>query len=632
MAMHLPLSILTNPGHDAAWLVGSAQSILRGRWLGDFNQMTLIKGLGYPYFLLFNNLLGTPVTLAQALLYLGACTWLIYNLRRAGLPATVTVLLFGVLIFQPALFPTRVIRDGIYFSLLLISFAGLIYVTLRPTGSRYSLPLIIASGFCLGIFWITREEGLWVAPGFAVMAALSIYENRKQGRDRGVLTGLCIYIVSALVAPIATGLANKITYGEFQIVDFKSASFVGALDALNSVVVGEDIQFLPVPHKKRVAIYKVSPSFKELEPLLEGSLRGWMDPGCKAYKSTCGDYAGGWFMWAFRDGVSALGYYRNPESARRFYDRISTEVKAACARGDLVCRRGGIPFMPPITDEAMRSIPGKILDAIGLTVYKKHLTYGSGESFGSARTWTRTLDFLGNPRVVPLRGSEMLSVSGWYFSKKADWIYLSCGTDPRKSYIPVKMEDGPNVDMNLNDETIAYRGFSFDLLGFEACRIDFRNDKIEPIMLPGLLENKKSFIEVADGVIHFDRVVVSKSHKGAHRVWMGKFARPFEAASVYLFCFGSAALVIVLYLIAFFGRRLDKLMIIAISAWILYFSRIALVVLVDVTSFPAVHALYLMPAFPLWIVGSFLSIASLLNGATGVFWPRRGPIKNRFKT
>jgi hypothetical protein len=81
LAMNLPLSIYTSAGHDDALFWGNAYQIVEGNWLGTYNQMTLAKSSGFSLLLAINAVLGIPVTLLIALLYLLACGLIVNTLR-----------------------------------------------------------------------------------------------------------------------------------------------------------------------------------------------------------------------------------------------------------------------------------------------------------------------------------------------------------------------------------------------------------------------------------------------------------------------------------------------------------------------------------------------------------------------
>lgn len=63
-------------------------------------------------------------------------------------------------------------------------------------------------------------------------------------------------------------------------------------------------------------------------------------------------------------------------------------------------------------------------------------------------------------------------------------------------------------------------------------------------------------------------------------------------------------------------RRLDPLLVLASAAWSLLFARGLMMVLVDMTSFPAIKVHYLQPAYGMLVIAAFASLA-LLRPAPG---------------
>jgi hypothetical protein len=57
---------------------------------------------------------------------------------------------------------------------------------------------------------------------------------------------------------------------------------------------------------------------------------------------------------------------------------------------------------------------------------------------------------------------------------------------------------------------------------------------------------------------------------------------------------------------------LDVSIVVATSLWTMYLCRVALIVMVDISSFPAINHLYLMPAFPILAAATFMTLAALV--------------------
>lgn len=347
LAMNLPLRFLPEAGADDGLFMRHAASLLAGHWLGPYSQMTLVKGPGYPWFLAFASLTGLPVSLAHVLFQLVAVGVLAWALFRMTASATLAVIVFTALVFHPVGYSTelqRVIRDQIYWAQTLLTLALFVVTFTTPFKFRaIDIGAALLAGLFLGWTWLTREEGVWLVPGLTVlMLGGFMTGGARQVLGRMLAVGFAFLVVLGLFRS-----CNYIAYGSFAGVDVKSSNFNEAMAALQSVQIGKR-PYIPVSIEARTAIAHVSPTFAPIaERLAIGSplLNAWSKPGCNIYPSTCGDVAGGWFMWALRDAAAQAGYYQTPMVAAQKYQMIATEVGKACASGALTCRESLIPLM-----------------------------------------------------------------------------------------------------------------------------------------------------------------------------------------------------------------------------------------------------------------------------------------------
>src|SRR5690606_36518456 len=124
----LPVSILAATSYDDAWFWLRAEHIAAGHWLGPFDQLTLIKGPGYPLFLAANHLLGVSATTMQAVLYAAACQLLGAAVHRVCGRSRLVLLLVLAPQWHPApLSWDRVIRDNIGAAQILLMLACLLF-------------------------------------------------------------------------------------------------------------------------------------------------------------------------------------------------------------------------------------------------------------------------------------------------------------------------------------------------------------------------------------------------------------------------------------------------------------------------------------------------------------------------
>lgn len=334
--------------YDDRWFVERARDILAGEWLGAYDHMTLIKGAGYPLWIAFCNVLGIPLLFMQHLLYVLACLGVCRALAPVMRAPLWRASMFLVLAFNPMTFAddigTRASREGIYPALTLLLFAACVNAVLRldaPPARRVFYAAV--SGFAVAIFWITREEGVWILP----LLVFTVLAVRSQWRRSLTMVTVAAAAFAAIYGSVV--LANALRYGVATAVEVKERSFLRAYGSLASVRQRAPQPRVPVPQEVRERAYAISPAFAELRPFLEGPATGhWRCEG--------GDICGAYFFWALRDAVAGAGHYRTATSARAFYDRVSAEIERARQRGLLDARPARGTLLPPLLPGQIRQV------------------------------------------------------------------------------------------------------------------------------------------------------------------------------------------------------------------------------------------------------------------------------------
>ena len=159
-----------------------AEAIVEGRWLGDYDENTLVKMPGYPLWLAALRLGGIPVGLGRELLWIAACLALYRGARRLGLTRATAIALFGVTLWHPVAawsITGMLVRETIHHSQMLLILSLLAgFMARRSTGGRIfaALGLAVVTTFT----WYSREESLWLLGVFAFgLAPVFLLERRR---------------------------------------------------------------------------------------------------------------------------------------------------------------------------------------------------------------------------------------------------------------------------------------------------------------------------------------------------------------------------------------------------------------------------------------------------------------------
>jgi hypothetical protein len=612
LAMHLPVSIYTGWVHDDALYWGNAYQIVSGNWLGDYGKMTLAKGPGFPLVLAVNAVLGIPVTLLLALLYLFACGLTANTLRDLGLNKYLVLTIFVVILFHPELFPTRIIRDNIYPALSLIIISGVSRLVFIPKQKDQRLMSIAPYGLAFGLFWVTREEGIWIVPGMLILLSLKMFQLRKQNlpvRDVCYRFAWFLSVAAMFISLIAS--INYYKYGKFEVVDFKGRAFSHALKSLNSVDAGKDLPYLPVSFKKRQEIYKISPSFLQLKDYFEDKGKGWTYHSCASGSWTCGDYDGGCFMWALRDAVASKGYYKSPKHAAAFYNGISKEIKKSCDSGLIKCKTNPVPFMPNISLERLKELPEKMVEALSLAMVQFPVSATKGPSLSPLDQLQKVRLFLGNPLTTFELSERRTELRGWFYSANHDWIFLNCLVTGKVIKRKVDRLESPDIAQHFKNPNANFQRFSLSVPGNENCSISSIDSPSKNLQIKTLLEKQKTGLKFGkNGTLYFDKISQTEDSL-RQKLFLdikNSLAKLYRLIVPVLVLLG--ALTYFIYLISLWLGKvsLNDVFILGTSMWCLLLSRILLIILVDISSFPAINALYMSAAFPIICLASFLSL------------------------
>lgn len=617
-AMNLPVSIYTLAGHDDALFLSNAYNILKGEWLGSYSQMTLAKGPGYSLFLSLNAVFGIPITLSIALFYAFSVWLLTEKLIQLKLPRLIAILFFTLLLFHPQIFPTRIIRDNIYPALSLLVFSAFIDICLLNQRRRLMLALY---GGATTLFWITREEGIWIIPALSLIVLYKVLTNWLSGnRYESFVFFKTILIFSFFIsAPLLIICSiNYWKYDGFLIVDFKESNFSKSLSLLNSIEVDTKISHVPVNKKQREIAYSISPAFSELRNYFEESDAAWTKPGCSIYPESCGDYAGGWFMWAYRDAVQQAGYYNNVEQTTDFYRRVTNEIDSACKTEKIKCNSGLLGFLPKLSHTELAAIPAGLIKSYNLLTLQDPIALDGGPSMdGDGRLNAMRL-FLRNPLTVPSVEEDITRFNGWFYNPSStnQWLTLECTNQAPANNGLIPRVASPDIATAMNNPSATTQRFNFNAAASNECKLIDANGY--SINLDKIYESGPGAFAMGDATLFIDsalNITPKKLKKVAETIKYG-LANFYKALLPIFFWLGLLTCMLSIIKCGITKKIPSALLLCAITAWGLVFTRTAILILIEISSFPAINSLYMGPAFPLLIAAIILSIFSFYFSIT----------------
>ncbi len=328
----------------------AAQNIVAGEWLGEYGWLTISKHSFFAVWLAFLHILKVPYMVGNMALWAVASFAATVAVKPVLAKNWQKLFLFLGLLYNPAMsaqYATRIYRDAIFPSLCLIFIAGIVGVGLRYKEKISSwLIWLVLYGASFGCIYLCREDGVWILPFFAaafvIVTGLLIFEKQKNAVIKIATMVLPFVLSGAIIAGYA--YMNYVHYGRFIVSDFTSSEFKAAYGALASLQQDNWHPLVTVPEDVREDVYKVSPSFAQLE---EGIKSGWIENSYKNPKID--DFQSGAFYWALREVVAQNGYYDNAKKAEDFYIQLTAEIQKAVDKGSLKTTNGSTKLRKSVT-------------------------------------------------------------------------------------------------------------------------------------------------------------------------------------------------------------------------------------------------------------------------------------------
>lgn len=363
--MAFPVMAIGPASHDDMLYVRYAADIGAGHWLGSYSHLTHAKGVAYSLFLALNHLAGLPLKFTEHLVYLAASAFFAATLRQLCRSRWSAFAVWVLLAFVPTAWIDgvggRVVREGLYvsLSLLLLAFGMRCWVLpLGPDGVdtgaggrlRRRWLSFVFLGVVAGLFWLTREEGVWLVPAMLVLLGYWLWRERSHWRHWRPLLGCIALPVSACALVVgAVNAANLAAYGVFLNNELRSSAFQEGYGALLRIRHAQWQRYVLFPRDARQLAYEMSSAARELQPFFEGEGgETWRRIGCEqTATSPCGEILSGWFVWALREAVAKAGHYRDARAAQAFYSRLAHEIDQGCLQRPADCLPKHASLAPP---------------------------------------------------------------------------------------------------------------------------------------------------------------------------------------------------------------------------------------------------------------------------------------------
>src|SRR6185437_12376045 len=325
------------------------------------------------------------------------------------------------------------------------------------------------------------------------------------------------------------------------------------------------------------------------------------------------------------DAVADVGAYKSPGRASEFYKAMAKEIDSACKAGRLRCEKRLIPYMPRMTSEQIRVIPRSALTLIhDVVVPGTDPTPRVQNVTGSQEQFAATLDFLNHPSHFPLYDDSpttQIDLSGWFHnpSAGAGWFKFTVSDRHSKSlsYNLIR-ESSPDLVESQHDPAATRQRFVLRTQCGPGCVLHFSDETgSRDIPVTDSTAFYKKFINLGRGLLAFDSgkvVYPTPTAKDVRVIVAGKVRAGLYAIYDILLPILLSIGVLAFFVNCYFAireRSYTIAFVMATVCWTGIITRSVILVLIDVSSFPAMITPYLLPIYVLSVIASALSLIAL---------------------
>ncbi len=386
ITINLPIYARDPSGADEYLMMSQAEHLVDGDYLGPYNYLTLVKGIGFPLFLAFSFKIGIPLLALYNFFYITVCLVAMVPIRRMIKRRPLQLLAFLMLLFCPATLDWNVqliYRNMLIIpqSVLLVSALMMMYYHANDNWKKLLLWSLVAS-FSWVFMWHTREDSIWSVPLLIIawlVIMIVLLKNKKQlvikkVCNKQVFFRLCIISLPFILLFLSNQIISFINYrhyGVYTTNQLNNSNYTKAVMAMMRVKPVEEVDRVEITRDTLLRLYEVSPSLNTLKDIIEDDYenkRGLVMAG-----DDNGEINEDLITWELTGAASAKDYYKDAQTAEKFWGDVYSEVLEAINDGRLD-ERTILPSRSLIPWPNKPDSFGKLISSIG-SLFVRGATY-----------------------------------------------------------------------------------------------------------------------------------------------------------------------------------------------------------------------------------------------------------------
>ncbi len=347
LTINLPINARDAVGADEYLMLYQAENLIKGCYLGPYNYLTLVKGIGFPLFLTLAYKIGLPYLSVYSIFYSCVCLIALIPIKKLVKNKLLQLILFVLILFCPATLDGNVqlmYRNMLIIpqSLLLVSALMMMFYNINSTKKKLFLWSTVTS-FSWIFMWHTREDSIWSFPLVLVMWIILLFAIIKTKKYKLISNqGLSrIFIITlpfiTLFLSIQTiSYINYQNYGIYTTNQLNNSNYTKAVMLMMKVKPEKEVDRVEITRETLQRLYDVSPSLANLKDIIEYHYEN--KTGLVWAAEDNGEVNEDLITWELTGAASAQGYYKDAQTAEKFWNDVYNEINQAINNGQLQTR------------------------------------------------------------------------------------------------------------------------------------------------------------------------------------------------------------------------------------------------------------------------------------------------------
>ena len=373
LSFKLPSFYLKNLRYDDRLMVNLSSYLLKGRYLGNYCDLTLVKGVIYPFFLAVLRLIKIPYSISLTILYIVACLFFTYGLMKTIKNKTILTIIFTFLLFNPISYSSdvfqRLYRNSILYIELLF-FLGIVIIIIYD--EKEKILNYIFLGIIISIMLLTKEDTI---SSYFVLLILLIYKMYKKRTKKNLII-ISIPIVIIILNLNIVSFANYLKYNIYTYDELRSSNFKKAYKKILQIKDDQKIDNVAIP---KSTLYKLAENSKVFD-----FTKRQIDNRYNLVVEKDQEVTNGNIVWYIRSWIYQKNNFQDGKESEEYYKKLSDEIEKLFNEGKLEKEFAlSSVFLNIPTLNEMKNIPKNLIKAIWYTTSYKNIKTFSEDNLRS---------------------------------------------------------------------------------------------------------------------------------------------------------------------------------------------------------------------------------------------------------